>query len=517
MNPYSSPHAVLSNIYLLSEIFGYLYPERPSLRRSERGQHDPILFHPLANLASVCKTFYDPALDVLWERQDNMSPTLSLLPQLAPGYSISNAHLARFETYTKRVRHFSLEYPHGPSGLNILLRLHKGRPLFPSLRRLIVYNWPITPTESALLFCSTLQDVLLQRAESRFRHDHFGPCSPLALRQQNEMCLRSLGTRSPDLRRFTFEISVLTHISMLDSILAALHTVRTAISIELELDQFSPDRRWIWLQKLSGMENLHSLHLHIQQFFKHDMAHLLPNAFPSLRTLRVAGQSQAWSQFFSHISSPSLKDISLSDTQSWLTKEDHYFLHQWVDTLARHRALEGVSIHNLYETSTHISTHKGLSLWTIVEPLLQLHQLKRLVIDSGQDVTVTLSDDKVIRMATAWPGLQSLHLPQDTWSFPCPTVGSLIELASHCPQLRALSLGVDFTNLPDVHAVAHMRHRLDHLACPPYNQMDVRAERKVAGILDHVFPFLTKIYPPFKVLSRDVDKARMNANLKLVD
>ncbi|CAL1710648.1 unnamed protein product [Somion occarium] len=474
MDPYSSVSAVLSNVDLLYEIFGRFY-----------------LKTPLVPPSRLCRTFRDPALDILWNQQDNLSATLALLPQA--GLSISDAELTRFETYTKRVRYLRLDDLPEPSVLNMVARLRNGQPLFPSLRTLEMYEiWPLTPTEGALLFCSTLRDIRLwgRQLQPSLR------CGPLTPRQQIDLCLQLLSTRSPDLRALSLEyhyIPASRHISALDPVLMLRNF--QDITPTIKRDPFSREMPSVWLQKLSVLEHLDRLALSEGPFVMHNTPCFLPNAFSALRHLRVAGQSKTWSQFFSRIFPLCLIDISFLDTQFWLTEEDQHDIYQCMEAIARHRMLERVKVTNS-SFSHHDNPDNAIPMWMIVKPLLALHQLRELTIISNKYVTLT--DDEVSCMATAWPGLESLDLYQNRWVSLCPTVTSLMGLASHCPQLKDLRLVVDFANLPNVQAVRCMSHRLEFLVCRRRDRsqrIDEENAEKAAAVVDRIFRFANKVLP----------------------
>lgn len=77
-------HHALRLEEILLNIFGQCYP--PSSTNASRATAD------LAALARTCRTFKEPALDVLWTELANLSPLARCLPEAShriyPGYAV---------------------------------------------------------------------------------------------------------------------------------------------------------------------------------------------------------------------------------------------------------------------------------------------------------------------------------------------------------------------------------------------------------------------------------------------
>lgn len=71
------PHYCLEIREILDNIFGYLVPY------NYRGHG----LGTLAALARTCKTFSEPALDILWYSQDSVVPLISCLPSDALSFA----------------------------------------------------------------------------------------------------------------------------------------------------------------------------------------------------------------------------------------------------------------------------------------------------------------------------------------------------------------------------------------------------------------------------------------------
>lgn len=80
-------HHALRLEEILLNIFGQCYSPRPTSRqRASRATAD------LAALARTCRTFKEPALDVLWTELVNLAPLARCLPEAShrvyPGYAV---------------------------------------------------------------------------------------------------------------------------------------------------------------------------------------------------------------------------------------------------------------------------------------------------------------------------------------------------------------------------------------------------------------------------------------------
>ncbi|KAG8213578.1 hypothetical protein J3R82DRAFT_10245 [Butyriboletus roseoflavus] len=80
-------HHALHLEEILLNIFGQCYPPNPiSRQRTSRATAD------LAALARTCRTFKDPALDVLWTELVNLSPFARCIPEAShriyTGYTV---------------------------------------------------------------------------------------------------------------------------------------------------------------------------------------------------------------------------------------------------------------------------------------------------------------------------------------------------------------------------------------------------------------------------------------------
>ena len=79
-------HHALRLEEILLNIFGQCYSPCRNKQRTQRATAD------LAALARTCRTFKEPALDVLWTELVNLSPLARCLPEAShriyPGYAV---------------------------------------------------------------------------------------------------------------------------------------------------------------------------------------------------------------------------------------------------------------------------------------------------------------------------------------------------------------------------------------------------------------------------------------------
>ncbi|KAG1757130.1 hypothetical protein EDB19DRAFT_1900678 [Suillus lakei] len=113
--------------------------------------HNIVYRATLAALARICRTFKEPALDILWEDVDGFKPLISCLLEgvitkerrkLTMQRPLFDEEWRLTDRYTRRIRSFSPVYPEldmiGDWFLQALISTLLPTPLLPDLRRL---NW----------------------------------------------------------------------------------------------------------------------------------------------------------------------------------------------------------------------------------------------------------------------------------------------------------------------------------------------------------------------------------------
>ncbi|KDR77257.1 hypothetical protein GALMADRAFT_267409, partial [Galerina marginata CBS 339.88] len=138
----SAQSQVLGNLDLLQSIFVFFHSGVETVARIPMPDSKHLL---LASL--TCKTFFEPAMNVLWRAMDSCVPLLRLIPALTKEEKvytmdgiIHEADLQRLSLYGRRTRRLDLldrTHPVSPYIYTCLLQLSHSH-LFPALRQLII-------------------------------------------------------------------------------------------------------------------------------------------------------------------------------------------------------------------------------------------------------------------------------------------------------------------------------------------------------------------------------------------
>lgn len=123
-----------------------------------------------------------------------------------------------------------------------------------------------------------------------------------------------------------------------------------------------------------------------------------------------------------------------------------------------------------------------------IQPLLKLSHIKCFRFWAFPSLSI--SDEDIVVMASAWPKIVSLQIPH-TNSLTTPTLVGLEHLSRHCPHLKTLEMTINTQNkLPDSSSTEVLTHGLQHF-CP--FSSSVRNPVMVARYLDQMFPNLEAI------------------------
>ncbi|KAG1857703.1 hypothetical protein DFJ58DRAFT_878111 [Suillus subalutaceus] len=418
----------------------------------------------LSALASTCRIFEGPALDVLWRNLESVEPLVKCLPSNL--FGIEKGHIALrkpldaktwniLRKYTSRVR--SITQLDSLAIIKPLASLILSCPLapalmFPNLRRL---KWHADETHCAaeflrMAFVPTLLslDVVIYSASSIFLS-----------------VLSSLGTLCPQLQRMSVESRSPTDDS--DMVLKASPFIAQSIS---------------------------QLH-HLRELFVWDLGDQGNEHLAQLRALRKLWldlePSSVWERRL-HLRSPGFRDLDF--LMFFITDLEHAL--EFLKSL-QVIGSKSIQIRFIPTRPFTISLNSSIKVNAkpdIFTPLYPCRNLTRLLIENGCDISMT--DKELRKLIRAWPKLEVLAISRfvsikDT---AIPTFHALISLPQLCPALTSLTLVIDTT----------LRHGIDlkspsggirnqNLKNLVLGNSPVDSPAQVALILNGLFPNLKKI------------------------
>ncbi|KII90924.1 hypothetical protein PLICRDRAFT_174277 [Plicaturopsis crispa FD-325 SS-3] len=450
-------HPCLRIIDILDVIFFYV-------QRPDGGSRD------LGRLATVCKAFEDPALDLLWHTQDSLKPLLKTLgPDIweewyedeadegtmsLSGATISSDAWKRLKTYADRVRTLVLQgmsviQPFDEESLQTLLGIPEVFPLMSHLRTLEVgHNRHTSATSFSIHPLSSF--ILLFMGPSLKRLSFEFAMDSMLLHAMADRCpglselmipfCRIDGPSSTAIRRGWLTLTHLYCGCITFDGLIAISTLPSLRHLDLEFDFEWPET---------------ARYSHLLSSFAETNTPVLQ--FQSLTSIDVVLEQIAdLSQLVDFASMEYLGDICINT----ITEDSNGSGAEWAaffEVLGRrcsHAAPSRINI-EVWEGSDIGAPAPPQDQCTILNfralrPLLSFHGLRvfRCDVVYGYDI----EDADLERMAISWPLLNEFALaPAYGWVIPSRiTLLGLAALARHCPTLSALGLVVDLLDVETV-------------------------------------------------------------------
>ncbi|KAF7333422.1 hypothetical protein MVEN_02358000 [Mycena venus] len=420
-----------------------------------------------AALARTCKAFHNPALDVLWRKQDTLTRLLKCLPShlWEEVMRLIKAPLPedweKISAYSRRIRELSLteSWSGGFPSSNVLETLASlPRSLCPNLRSL---NWA-PKTESFFPY-------ILLFLGPEVTHAYID-VPPIA----SHISLLPTLLRYPELKTFRLGSN--------SNDTSVLLPASSAIALELsKIESLSLDTLdRPALEHLSRLPSLQILNLRIPE--ERDLGpqspsaaiiprHSQPFTFPALRNVQFFASTIEFATEFAQMLSGCHLEKFMMGT----------------DVLA-----SNVTMGLLYSAlSMHVSPTTLHSLWiSDVDDGISITPTPP-VAPAGFDIDDTTAWD----MARAWPKIQSLELGTSTELLHSTrmTLHGYRAFAKHCENLHNLKLAVDastvppFDRSPDTRISQHRLRTIDVLKSP------ISDPRAVARFMSGLFPRLADI------------------------
>ncbi|KAG2028933.1 hypothetical protein BDR03DRAFT_976197, partial [Suillus americanus] len=432
----------------------------------------------LPALASTCRTFENPALNVLWRNLQSVEPLVKCLP--SDLFSINREGLAlqkpldhkMWDTLSRYTNSASIE----PLSLIILSCPLAPASLFPNIRQL---TWHADTTRGAAEFLrmafvpSLLSLNLLVSSASPAFFSVFSSLGTLCPRLQSMTlrCHRPIDEPSPKNSPFIIQpISQLHHLRIRGikhiMLLQTLQTMRLDLrtSLSSAWDRRSP-------LQLPGFQNLHVLGLDINAFER-------PlNFLSSLTVIRpkkiVVSFIPQVAQSPAHVSSMLSQFLAILQERCDNNKLEYFTLNTFSYKMPGMRTESGV--------------------------LVSLRAFSNLTqLDIGRGCDISMSDEELCYLAGAWPKLQvlriSYYVTVDSDTTAVPTFHGLIRILRLCPALISLALVIDTTKLDDIDLRNPGGENFySHLKDLSLGNSVIDSPLNVAFILGDLFPHLEQV------------------------
>ncbi|KAF8433365.1 hypothetical protein L210DRAFT_3649820 [Boletus edulis BED1] len=426
-------HRALHIEEILLNIFGQCY-STSSINR----QRPPRATIDLAALVRTCRTFKEPALDVLWTELVNLSPLARCLPEAShriyPGYTwysfsrpLKPAEWATLRNYTRRVRSV-LDFTRGLNwdSVKTLFNPPTPEPMFPNLR---VLRWEFIRETFPLMHHLAVPS--LTSLEINFV---FGDVPPFHSFPQ------SLGDLCPNIRRFRIRMRrpQVGSDEAISSLIRHWTNLQVVYCPYISLDSDC-------LSHLSRTPLLSSLSFALSAAVAD---HIISSAsillFSKLRDLEIYSQSlEPISRLLTH--------TRLSTVESLTVYIDScppkHVLRAYLTTVQKSCSSHSLVCLKLLQARSPSSTNHGLERYHLtiddIRPCMAFDQLRRMDINIAS--AVNLTDKDILELASASPHLEYLLINEE-WGWRTMagiTPDGLLQLLRRLKSLHHFCLAVD--------------------------------------------------------------------------
>ncbi|KAG2131838.1 hypothetical protein BD769DRAFT_1355011 [Suillus cothurnatus] len=400
----------------------------------------------LSALASTCRIFERPALDVLWRNLQSVEPLVKCLP--SDLFTIESGRMALLKPLDTRIWGIFYKYTS---------RVHS---IMQSDRSAV-----IEPLGSIMLSCPSAPTSLFPNLRSLKWHTDGTHCAAEFLRMAFVPTLLSLDIRISSASTIFLSLHRLQGLFVWDlgdqgnEHIMQLQALRT---LWLDLKTSSAWERQSLLQ-FPGFHNLDTLLLFIDN---------LEHASNFLHSLQVIDS----------------KDIEIHFTAAHTSTSSSTTLSQFFAALGEtcdHNNLISFTLRN----SAKVSTNPD-----IFKPLYTCHNLTQLLV--GRSWDISMADEELCQLVRGWPNLQVLKFSRfvATNETTVPTFHGLIGLLRLCPALTTLTLVIDTTKLDGIDLKNPGGGIFnDHLEKLVLTNSPMTSPLKVALILSGLFPRLLEV------------------------
>ncbi|KAG1744567.1 uncharacterized protein EDB91DRAFT_191052 [Suillus paluster] len=428
----------------------------------------------LAALAVTCKTFHEPAMDLLWANTDvhwvePLEPLLGCVPRLHPmiyrrgatyNWSedvdpLSEHEAHQFLRHAARVRSLRISFH---VHLHLLSVLPIETCVFPRLRSLI---WESNTDRNLGLFLS-----------HTLRH-----CSLSAINESLK-CIVTRSTALMDLSIRCFDESTADELSLLsDSICLCKQLVTLSCPL---LD-------WAALVHLSNLPTLRTVIIHKRNRvpLPLDLNNLTFTPFLHLTTLAFHLDRAAYIiTVMQHSEFPSLKQFEMIvDILPWAEAEHLFYV---LSQCAACQTLEKIDIHSIRQ-----GLHEHRKSLTVVTQFLCFTQLRTLKLILP--CSIFLDDDLLLEAMSSWPHIRSLEIVAvDPPAIPTVTFRGLFAALRRWPHLHTLQLLVNVENI-DIDPTAESFQHTTLRALDLITASHIADAKAVARIIFSMLPCVDKV------------------------
>ncbi|RDB23602.1 hypothetical protein Hypma_008999 [Hypsizygus marmoreus] len=462
-------------------------------------------------LARSCKSWADPALDLMWMRLSTITPLLYLIPgvRLDNGVyvldsSIFPHDLLRFRVYASRVKYIShrRHIQVHPDILSLLTDCNSARPhteLLPSLLSAQLSSSACDTIQTSLSLSHQLRHVDLDLGFNSRNPKNF---PAIIVSQYLEMVARI----APELQRLSVRGS------LSEDLLGTMSSMRNLRSLSLRAGSSLTTDAFL---AIMNFQNLAELELHASHLDIDELSDTLPNQgqpiLPALKKLHMRAQGPVLELVLGTLHTESLHTLDIEaegHPVSWrpifqaicsnaastlenLTVEHHIELDEMdIDSGPSAAPPSHTTTTSELIPNTQIPSNDMLILTDLIH-------LRRLVLDTT--IPPAIGDQELSTLISRWPELEHLDLGSMPVSgcvrrraTPPLTLQSLVALATKSSKLTTLALPVDLQKVDDTEIPANTPNhsglkRLTFGGPPPADPL------QLARYLHRLFPSLMEV------------------------
>ncbi|KAG0703079.1 hypothetical protein DFH29DRAFT_465439 [Suillus ampliporus] len=432
----------------------------------------------LAALATTCKTFHEPAMDLLWADLAEIEPLLGCVTRLHPNIYLHGAgsegveplseHEARqFLRHASRVRSL---YISSDEHFHLLAVLPTETCMFP---RLLLLAWQV------------------QGADNRYLHLFLSHTLRNCYILRPHPALKSIGTRFAALEELSIAAS---DESTAEELSLLAETIRSCKQLK-RLD--SSPLEWATWSHLCTLPTLLTMHISGDGYWPLDRHHLEFAPFLNVTTLRFYAVTAAYAiTAMQHSEFPSLKRFEMRvHVLPWAEAE------QLFRALSQCKACQTLEHIVIFSFDSEEEEPPGNTL-TAVTQFLCFTQLRSLWL-VFENCSIYLDNDLLLKAMSSWPHLHRMVLLDDQSRPPTVTFRGLFAALKLCPSLDTLQLLIDAVNIDIDPKAESFRHT--SLKCLDVGFSDVADADAVARIIFTMLPCVEISYPTDSEVWKEVD------------